>query len=1033
MKLPNFTRATMHNYRLVVFFLILLIIAGATSLWRMPKQEFPEFSMPIAMMVAVYPGASSEDVEKQVTNRLEDYLFSFSEVSAKNTRSNTTDGLCTFIITLNDKGAKNPEITWGRIRDGLPLLQKTLLPPGCLGVALLDNFGSAAAELIVLDSKDKSYRELDEMASQLKENLQGVDNICNLRKQGVLHEQISIYLDKERMVRFGVSRTMITAMLAMQNITTGGAHIGNDDTDMPIYVSADNQTEREIANQIILNEPVSGKIVRLKDVARVVREYPDVVNYISNNGEKAVLLSLEMQEGGDIVAFGRDVDKRVEAFQSTLPKSVHLTHIANQPQVVRNSIVSFLGDLVEAILIVVLVMMVLFPMRSAMVAGISIPITIIITFGLMAAFGIPLNNVTLAALIVALGMVVDDSIIIIDAHQELLQQGHSSWFASVFSAHNFFPSISIATMSICLVFLPSVIFMPEMLANFFRVFTFTMISALLTSLFVAMIFVPLLNHKLLGKSASQGAHVKESRLLAPIERGYERLLKVCFAHPYSIIVGSVLLVVAGAWLFGQIPKKMIPNADRDQFVVEIYTPNGTSIDRTAAITDSVAMVMKQDKRVENVTEFVGQLMPRFMVSAPIAMGGKRFAQIVVRSKGNKETLDLIRDYTGHFEARWPDTYVRMFQLSYAMGGGMSFTFEGDDFVHLHQMADSVKQFMRTQKGLIWIHDGFGEMQPVMDVRLDPISAAQLGVTRLSVASSLAMKYGGMKSGSVWEDDYEMPVMMYADSRDERRDMSKIGDEYVGTTFGGNAPLRQIAHIKPTWCENTIEHRQGRRVVTVQADVVPGYSSAKATKQIENYIKKQLAPHMPQDVRYRKSGMAELNEYIGEPLATSFIISLSIILLIMVLNFRKFRLSALAMCGTLLALPGAAVGLWLSGCDFGMTSMLGVFSLLGIVMRNSVIMFDYAEELRAKGYSVRHAAMEAGRRRMKPIVLTSATTAVGMLPLMLSDSTLWPSMGWIICFGTLMATILVVTVMPCAYWKLLDNKKRAKRYEAQCVG
>ena len=1022
MKIPNFTRATMHNYRLVVFFLILLVMAGGVSLWKMPKQEFPEFNMPIAMMVAIYPGASSEEVEKQVTNRQEDYLFSFSEVSSKDTRSSTSDGICTFIVTLNDKGAKNPDVTWGRIRDGLPLLQKTLLPPGCLGVALLDDFGDAAAELIVLDSKDKSYRELDEYATRLKKNLQSVTNISNLRKQGVLHEQISIYLDKERMVKFGVNSTMISAMLAMQGITTGGAHIGNENIDMPIYVTANNQTERELADQIIFSDP-TGKIIRLKDVARVVKEYPDVTSYISNNGEKAVLLSMEMQRGGDIVAFGKDVDKIVADFQSTLPGGVHVTRIANQPKVVGDSIVSFLGDLVEAVLIVVLVMMVLFPLRSAIVAGISIPITIIITFALMSVEGIPLNNVTLAALIVALGMVVDDSIIIIDGHQELLQMRHSSWFASVMSAHSFFPSICIATTSICLVFLPAVIFMPEMLANFFSVFTFTIISSLLTSLFVAMVVVPLLNHRLLGKSSSVGRQMKPSRLLVPIERGYDRILKGCFVHPWAVMIGSILLVAAGGWLFGNIPQKMIPNADRDQFVVEIYTPNGTSIDRTASITDSVAMAMQKDDRVENVTEFVGQLMPRFMVSAPIAMGSKHFSQIIVRSKGNKETIDLIHDYTGAFEKRWPGTYVRMYQLSYAIGGGLSFVFEGDDLKQLHQMADSVKHFMRTQEGLIWIHDGFGEKQPVANIELDPISAAQLGVTRLSVSSTLAMKYGGMKTNSIWEDDYEVPVMLYTDNRDGRRDMSKIGDEYIGTTFGGNTPLRQIARIKPDWKENTIEHRQGRRIVAIGADVKPGYSSALASKKIEQYIKKQLMPHMPEGIKYRKAGMAEMNSYIGEPLIESFLVSLSIILLIMVLNFRKFRLSALAMCGTLLALPGAAIGLWLSGCDFGMTSMLGVFSLLGIVMRNSVIMFDYAEELRSKGFSAKQAAMEAGQRRMKPIFLTSATTAVGVLPLMLSESTLWPSMGWIICFGTLTATLLVVTVMPCAYWKLMEKKKK----------
>ena len=1021
MKMPNFTKATMHNHRLVVFFLLLLIIGGLLSLWKMPKQEFPEFNMPVAIVAAVYPGASAEDVEKQVTNRLEDYLFSFSEVDAAQTSSVSSDGIVTIRVILNDEGAKKTNEVWGRIKDGLPLLQKTILPAGVLGVAVLDNFGDAAAKLIVLDSKDKSYRELDEYATKLKERLLGVKNITNLRKQGVLHEQISIYLDKERMVRFGVNSTMISAMLAMQGITTGGAHVDDDNIDLPIHVTSSYKTERELSDQIILNDP-TGKIIRLKDVARVVREYPEVNSYIHNNGRRAVMLCMEMKRGGDIISFGKEVDKKVDEFREELPDGVHITNIANQPKVVEDSIVSFLGDLVEAIIIVILVMMVLFPVKSAIVAGTSIPITIMITFGLMNIFNIPLNNVTLAALIVALGMVVDDSIIIIDGHQELLKKGNSSWFASVMSAHNYFPSISIATLSICMVFLPTLTFMPQLFSTFFKVFTCTLIIALLTSLVVAMIIVPLLNHKLLGKSTSGKSKIKESKLLTPIQRGYEKLLHLCFRYPWQTICLCVLLVAGGAWLFMSIPQKMVPNADRDQFVIEIHNPNGTSIERTAAITDSVAAVMRKDNRIVDVTEFVGQLMPRFMVSAPIAMGKKSFSQIIIRSKGNKETLDLIRDYTGYFEERWPDTYVRMYQLSYAMASGLCVMLEGDNLEDLHQTADSVKQYMRTVDGLIWIHDGFGDKQAVTNIELEPISAAQLGVTRMSVASNMAMKYGGLKAGSIWDEDYEMPVMLYTADRNLRHDISDIGNEYIGTTFGGNAPLRQIARIHPDWQEANIIHTEGKRCVSVEADVKPGYSQAKLSKEINMHVRENIIPKLNNGIKYKPWGASKLNADIAEPLAESFACSLCIILLVMVMNFKRFRLSLLAMCGTLLALPGAAIGLWLSGSDFSMTSMLGVFSLLGIVMRNSVIMFDYANEQIKKGLSTKEAAMEAGKRRMIPIFLTSATTAVGVIPLMFSDSTLWPSMGWIICFGTLTATILVVTVMPCAYWKLMEKRK-----------
>ncbi len=1022
MGMPNFTKYTMRNYRLVVFFLLLLISGGLASMWMMPKQEFPEFKMSVGMMVAVYPGASAEEVERQVTTRLEEYLMAFPEVDPSKLESTSSDGMCVIEMWLDDDGTKNPNAVWGRIRDGLPLLQKTVLPAGVLGVAILDRFGDASAELVALDSKDKSYRELDEYASKLRASLQDVKGITNLRKQGMLHEQISIYLDKERMVRFGVSSNMISALLTMQGLTTGGAHIDTDKADIPIYVTSNYKTERELADQIILNDP-KGRIVRLKDVARVVREYPEIKSYITNNGNRAVLVCMEMKSGGDIMSFGKDVDERVEEFKKTLPPGINVTHIANQPKVVKDAIGGFFGDFMEAIVIVLIVMMLLFPIKSALVAGISIPVTVAISIGVLNICGIPLSTLTLASLTVALGMVVDDTIIVIDAHQKMQRQGHSRWYASVMSAHKFFPSICVATMSICLVILPATIFMPKFYCAFIEVFIYTLSISLMVSLLIAMTLAPLLNHKFLGKTSSGKSIIKESKLLAPVQSAYEKILSQCFRHPWVCMGVCAAVVVAGVVLFTRISIQMIPKADRDQFIVEIYNPNGSSIKHTANVTDSVAMELKKDKRVKDVTEFVGQLMPRFMVSAPMAMGGKSFSQIIVRSTGKDETVDLLHDYTGYFENRWPETYVRMYQLTYTTATNLSILIEADSDEHLHQAADSIKQYLRSVDGLLWIHDSFGEKMPVARIDLDPISAAQLGITRLSVETNLAMKYGGFKAGSIWDTDYEMPVILYTADRNTQKDASGIGDEYIGTALGRSTPLRQVARVTPDWRDGSRKRVQCKSCVNIQADIKPGYSQAEITKNVEKYIRETLLPKLPADVKTRPWGNSLVNKDISEALGKGLIVSLCVILLVMVLNFKRFRLAALAMSGTLLAIPGAAIGMYLSGVDFNTMSMLGVFSLLGIVMRNAVIMFDYAEELRRSGMKVYDAAMEAGKRRMIPIVLTSATTAFGVVPLILSKSTLWPTMGWIICFGTVTATLLVVIVMPCAYWKLMEKKAK----------
>ncbi|MDO5446447.1 MAG: efflux RND transporter permease subunit [Prevotellaceae bacterium] len=1020
MNLPNFTQGTMHNYRLVGFFLSILLLLGIFTLWTMPKQEFPEFSPNIGIMVAVNPGASAEEMERTVTNRLEDYAFTFSEVDRSRTNSQTYDGICVSYIFL-DEETPDVKAVWGRMRDGLPMLQKTVLPASVLGVEVLDIISSAAAELIVLDSDDKTYSELISYIDDLRSRLQDVPKICNLAMIGGMYEQISIYLDKERMVRYGINRNMITTQLTLQGYTTGGAHAENDNVNLPIYVNKTFSSENELSNQIIYSDP-RGEIIRLKDVARVVREYPDITTYINNNGRLAVILSREMKQGGDIITFGNEVNSIMEEFEKELPSGVRLTRVADQPKVVKESIYGFGKDLLEAIIIVVLVMMILFPLRSALVAGMSIPVTIIITFCLMGFLGIPLNNVTLATLIVALGMVVDDSIIIIDSHRDLLKAGHSRWYSSVMSAHKLFPSISLATVSICLVFVPTLIYLPKMLLDIFNGFTMTLICSLMASLFIAMILVPLLNHRMLGRSYSDGSRGQnESKLLVPVQRGYDWLLRLAFRHANITLISCVLLVVAGGWLFSKTPIRMMPTADRDQFIIEVHTPNSASIDYTAAITDTVCTVMKQDERIVDATEFVGLVMPRFMATSPVKMGNKHFSQIIVRTTSSKTTLDVVKDYTGYFNKRWPGTYVSMKQLTYSLASGMGVTLVSDNTEDLCTAADTIQSYLESLEEVSWVHNPLALRIPAVEIDLNPISASQMGITRLAVQTSMAMKYGGLKTGSIWDDDRELPVMIYTADRDERRNVGAIGDEYVGGMLSKSVPLRQVATISPEWKIAEIPHFGGRKGVCIMGDIHPKYNSAAVQRKLKDYLEGEFQKVKPESVTLREAGDQQVNKLLGEPLMKSFAMSLFIILLIMVINFKRFRLSLLAMFGTMLALPGAALGMWLSGLEFGVIGMLGVFSLLGIVMRNSIIMFDHAEELCRKGYTACEAAMEAGKRRMTPIFLTSATTAVGVLPLIFSKSTLWPPMGWIICIGTLSATLLVVTVMPVAYWKVMEKE------------
>lgn len=1008
----------MRGYRLTLFFITILVCGGLFSLYEMPKEEFPDFDMPMAVMVAVYPGATAEQMENEVMTKLENYVYSFQDLNKDMMSFVAQDGIC-YSILLADPDCKNSDQMWNKMKQGLPLLQKTTLPPGVLGVELIDNLAQVPTMLVSIASKDKSSRELEDYVEQLRTKLRNIDGITDLSILGSNHEQISIYLDKDRMVKYGVTKSLIQTQLALQGLTLGGAHADDNNVSVPIYVTETFQTERDIANEIIFNDP-EGNNIRLKDVARVVREYSDQKSYISNNSSNCLLLQIQMKNDDNITFFGADVDDIVNDFKQTLPKSVHVDYIVNQPSVVNNAIFGFLRDLVEAVVIVILIMMILFPFRSALVAGISIPFTMLFTLLIMYNMNIPLNTVTLAALIVVLGMVVDDGIVIIDNHQQELRNHHSSWFASIMGAHKLFPSICIATISICLVFVPGPFVMPKMLYNIIFGFVATVIIAMMCSLFTAMVLVPILNHKFLGKSTSGTSQIKESKLLKPVEKGYEKLLNACFRHPWITISSGIAVVTGGGLLMYSLNIMMLPAADRNQFVVEVHTPAVSSIKKTAEITDSVSAILQRDSRVTGVTEFVGQLMPRFMVTAPVALVSNSFSQMIVTTKSDAATIEMLNDYTGYFNKKWPGTYVRMLQLNYCPNGGVSVKLFSDDFTQLHVLADSIETFMRNDKDVIWVLNDASEKIPAVAIDVNKTASEQLGISKLGIVADMATKYGGLKLGEIWEGNYEMPIYLYASDKNDKHNLGDIGDDYVAS-IGGGVPLRQIADTRPEWHESNIHHENCQRSMVVNADVARGASVTDVMNRVEDYLSKR-SDLFPKGTHWEMGGTSKINEMIAQPLIKSLLFSITIILFIMVFNFRKIQLAALAMVGVAFALPGAAIGQWLSGYDIGLTSTLGISSLLGIMMRNAIIMFDYAQELRKDGMSARDAAFNAGKRRMTPIFLTAATTAVGVIPIILEDSALWAPMGWIICFGTFCATFLIVTVMPCAYWKVMEGKK-----------
>lgn len=1012
----------MRHHRIMLFFVGVLVLIGAYAIAVMPKQEFPAFSVRQAVIAAVYPGATSEQIEEQVAKPLEEFLFTFKEVRKKKTYSMSQDGILYVMVELNDDIHDNDAV-WSKIKHGLNSF-KSQLPSGVLALVVNDDFGDTSALLITLESADKTYRELEDYLSKLEGELRRIESVSNLRRYGILKEQIGVYIDKEKLISYGISRQTLTANLFLQGFTTGGAHAGNDEREFPIYIDNTFRSEQEIADQIIWSDP-QGNVIRLKDVARIEREYEKPDSYIINNGKRAILLSMEMRDGNNIVAFGKEVDEVLARFQSELPESVSIQRIADQPKVVNTSVTSFLRDLVISILVVIAVMMILFPFRSALVAATSIPISIFISVCVMFLCGIELNTVTLAALIVVLGMIVDNSIIVIDAYLEKLDQGMSHWHAAVNSAKDYFGSIFLATLSICTIFFPLLFTMTGQSLDFLSLFPWTLTISLMVSLAVAMIFIPYTEYVLIkdGLNSKPKEQKKGVNLLAPVQKFYEVILAWTFRHPWLTIFGGVGSVAAGFALMALLDVRMMPRADRDQFAVEIYLPQGCASEKTAAIADSVSQVLRQDGRVRSVTSFIGMSSPRFQTAYAPNIASPHYAQFIVNTVSEKATAELLDQYTNALANRWPEAYVKLKQLDYSQTATpIEVRFRGDDIADLHRCADTLMHWMRNRDDLVWVHTNYEETLPSVQVRLNPVSAAQLGVTRGAVEADLSLAYGSLPAGTLWEGNYPLSVVLKTREQNADDALNQVGDEYISTLTGRNVPLRQIAAVEPGWHPGQIVRRHGVRTLTVMADVKRGCSEGQAFKDVSAFVNTRMAQNLPADVEYEYGGTYENDNETMIPIYKGLAIAIAIIFVFLLLNFKKVSIAVMALLSTLLCILGATLGLWISGVDFSLTCVLGVISLLGIIVRNAIIMFEHAEDLHHnQHFSARDAAYDAGKRRMLPIFLTSATTAVGVVPMIISQSSLWMPMGVVICSGTVVSMILVVTVLPVVYWKLYGNK------------
>ena len=1008
----------LEHYSISLLIVGILFVLGVFGMYDMPKDEFPHATIRQGVVVAVYPGATSEEVEQQVARPLERYLFTYGEVNRVKTTTTSQNGMCIVMVKLNDD-VNNKDEVWSKIKHGLNDF-KMQLPSGVLAIVVNDDFGNTSALLIAIESSERSYRELKDYSDRLSDRLRRIPSVANVKLFGEQKEQISLYVDRQRLQAYGIGQQMLFQRLQAAGITTMSGSINDDDQQVPIHVEATENSEQEIANQIIFSDPVTGKVARVRDVARVVREYEPMSSRIEQDGHPCLLLSMEMTPGNNVVQYGREVEQVLDDFrQNELPEDVNITRIADKPKVVALSVSDFLRDLLISMLIIIVVMMVLFPLRSAIVAAITIPLTTFVSVSNMYMAGIELNIVTLAALIVVLGMVVDNAIVVIDGYLEYLGKGYEPKRAAIDSAKQYFMPMMLATICICAIFFPFLITMKGMFHDCLEDFPWTITINLMVSLFLAVTVIPFLEVLIIkpGKVTTGGNAITKW-----VQKTYDHVLDWTFCYPWLTMVIGLGVILLSMLIVPTLKIRLFPYADRDQFAVEIFLPDGKGMAETEVVADSVSHILEKDERITGITAFIGCSSPRFMDAYAPQMAGANYAQFIVNTKSDKATLDLLAQYQPQLSEAFPNAYVKFKRLDYLEVSELEYRFYGEDLDSLHTVAERLMERMREMPELEWVHTDYLQPYPIISVQLDPVTSAQLGITRTTAQLALSATSGDLRVGQIWEDDYELPIVVKDDADMTFSDIANLGISSPTTMLSGGldgsnstVPLRQIAKVKPLWSESRIIHRGGERCITVTAQFAQGVYTAPIEKEIARIMQEEI--QIPDGVRCEVGGEIEYGDEALPQIFGGIAIAMVIVFFFLLFNFKRYGITLVCMAALGLMIPGALIGLGLMNRALGLTSIFGLITLMGMIMRNEILIFEHANDLIKTGVPVKQAAYDAGKRRMVPIFLTTATTAVGVVPMIIAQSSFWMPVGVTIFAGGIGSLIMVVTMLPVIYWKV----------------
>ena len=1013
MKKFNLADWALRHKSIIYYFIAVLLTFGIFSFTHMGRMEDPDFTMRTMVVGVSWPGASPQQMSDQVTDKLEEKLRDLPGVDY--TKSFTDGSKSVIYINLKEDLPSNKiRPAWEEARNMINDEWKSL-PSGVQGPSINDRFDDVYGTIYALSGDEFSYEEKRQQAENLKRQLLSVPNVKKITLIGVQEKSLDVTINKDKLASYQVSTQQLLTALKQQSAMVPAGMVNTDTNNVYLRINGVFDSVDAVKNMPIR---INNQTIRLGDIADVTMTYKDPSSpQFYYEGKPAIGIAISMDAGANNIEFGKSIDTKLKELKTTIPAGLNLDQVSNQPHIVKESIGDFSQSLFEAIAIVLLVSFASLGIRTGIVVALTIPVVVSTTFVLMYENGIYLHKVSLGALILALGLLVDDAIIVVEMMSVKLEEGFNHWRAATFAYESTaFPMLS-GTLITCAGFLPLAL-AEGMVAEFTKSLSIVVFMALILSWIASVLVSPVLGYKIIENKAEKPEsewtrrdHIMH-RLKTVFYARFESLLHWALGHHKAVLLLTLGAFILSLLSFPLIKQEFFPSSTRNEIIISMQFPQSSSIDYTQNQAKSLDALLKDNEHIDHFTTYVGEGSPRFVLTLEPELPRANFMQTIIVTKSLEDRDALFKDLQDQLNDQYPSALINMqfVQIGPPSQYPVMLRVSGPDASEVKTIANDVKAKMQEDKDLHNIAFDWPDTEPVAQIHIDPDKARMLGINSYAVSLHLQSLLSGTKSGEYYEGNQTIPVTFRL-SGNENHNLAALSSLPIQTGNGSYVPLSQIATISMSQEEGIIWHRNMMPTISIHANVGPGVLGNAKTKEIYNKLA-EYRQDLPTGYTIDLDGSAEKSVTAVQKLLVPMPIMLFAIMTILMFQLKRIALMFMALFTAPLGLIGVVLALNITRTPLGFMAILGIIALSGMIIRNSIILLDQIEIHRAEGQSAREAIINSATLRFRPIMLTAIAAILGMIPLM--GSVFWSPLAIAFSGGLLVATILTLIVLPVMY-------------------